>query len=89
MKIGDCLRKRIAHGTFTVWRIAEDEYEIAYSKYDSTIYTAHGPLHFLHIITCTSTDDVRILFMDMMWQQFRLQLGFHEVEAMLSERSNV
>ena len=90
MNVGDCKSACIVGGSLLVARIIEDEYEINFIR--QACYQGNGYVDFIpdprtkgvidtfSIITCPG-DDIRILLMQMAWEVFGLQLGYHQVEG--------
>ena len=91
MNVGDCKSARLVGGNLLVARIAEDEYRVdfmrnAWLQGDGYIDfipdpRTKGVIDTFSIITCPG-DDIRILLMQMAWEVFGLQLGYHQVEGL-------
>ena len=91
MNVGDCKFAYLPGGRLLVTRIIEDEYEInfirqAWRQGDGYVDfipdpRTKGVINTFSIITCPG-DDIRILLMQMSWEVFGLQLGYHQVEGL-------
>lgn len=73
-----------------VIKIIEDEYIVTYGKHYDVLNMTWNiqaqrmvpDIISFSIITCPG-DDLRILLMDMVWQAFGIQLGYHQVVNLL------
>lgn len=89
MNVGDYHTIPLAGGNLIIARIATDEFQIKFVRF--TWLQKDGYLDFVSdlepdlpipfIITCPG-DDVRILLMQVVWEIFGIQLGYHQVEGL-------